>query len=189
MVKEPRSGHVKTRLARDIGSVAAAWWYRHQSARVLRRLQDPRWRTVLAVSPDNDGLTSRVWPARSDLPRIPQGIGDLGERMRRIFRSPDHGPICIVGSDIPGMTPSHIAQAFRMLGSNDAVFGPAPDGGYWLIGLKRMRAMPTHILRAVRWSSPHALTDSIASMPDLRIGQITELRDVDTLADLKALST
>ena len=74
MLKEPRPGRVKTRLGRDIGMIGAAWWFRHQVAGLLRRLDDPRWHLVLAVAPDHAGLTSRVWPAH--LPRIPQGPGD-----------------------------------------------------------------------------------------------------------------
>ena len=70
MVKEPHPGRVKTRLGRDLGMVGAAWWFRHQTAKLLRRLRDPRWDLVLAVSPDAEGLASRVWPA--DLPRFAQ---------------------------------------------------------------------------------------------------------------------
>ncbi|MFT7190324.1 MAG: glycosyltransferase A (GT-A) superfamily protein (DUF2064 family), partial [Dinoroseobacter sp.] len=84
MVKEPRPGRVKTRLGRQIGLTASAWWFRHQTSALLRRLRDPRWQIVLAVAPDIEGLTSRIWPA--DLARIAQGKGDLGDRMGRIFR-------------------------------------------------------------------------------------------------------
>ena len=71
MLKEPRPGRVKTRLGREIGLTGSAWWFRHQTRSLLMRLRDPRWQIVLAVAPDAEGLTSRVWPA--DLPRIPQG--------------------------------------------------------------------------------------------------------------------
>ena len=104
----------------------------HQVTGLLRRLDDPRWRLVLAVSPDHAGLTSRAWPPH--LPRIPQGPGDLGNRMGRILRMMPPGPVCIVGGDIPGLGPAHIDRAFGLLGTHDAVFGPAPDGGYWLVG-------------------------------------------------------
>ena len=63
MVKEPRPGRVKTRLGRDLGMVGAAWWFRHQTRRLLRRLEDPRWQLVLAVAPDVEGLPRRRWPA------------------------------------------------------------------------------------------------------------------------------
>ena len=67
MIKEPRPGRVKTRLGREIGMTAAAWWFRHQTRRLLRRLQDPRWELILSVAPDREALQSRVWPAH--LPR------------------------------------------------------------------------------------------------------------------------
>lgn len=182
MIKEPRPGRVKTRLGRDIGMVGAAWWFRQQTACLLRLLQDPRWDLVLAVSPDHEGLSSRIWPAH--LERMPQGVGDLGDRMARVFRSRPQGPVCIIGADIPGITKPHIARAFRALGDHDAVFGPAPDGGYWLIGLKRVAPPPATLFREVRWSSEHALADTVATLPGLRIARIDTLQDVDRATDL-----
>ena len=166
MVKEPRPGRVKTRLGRGIGMVAAAWWFRHQVTRLLRRIDDPRW------------------PAH--LPRVPQGAGDLGDRMGRLFRSLPPGPVCIVGADIPGITRAHIARGFAALGAHDAVIGPAPDGGYWLIGLRRGGAVPARLFDGVRWSSVHARADTIRSLGACRVALIDMLRDVDTQADLAA---
>jgi rSAM/selenodomain-associated transferase 1 len=185
-LKEPRPGRVKTRLGRDIGMTAAAWWFRHQSARLIRRLgHDRRWQTVLAVSPDHEGLASRVWPAR--LPRWPQGPGDLGDRMGRAFSAMPPGPVIILGADIPGVTPAHVAEGFHLLGRHDAVLGPAPDGGYWMIGLKRGgRAVPAALFQGVRWSSPHAMADTLASLAPLDAGFVATLRDVDEAADLRA---
>ena len=124
MVKEPRPGRVKTRLGRDIGMVGAAWWFRDQTRRLLRRIEDPRWQVVLAVAPDVEGLQSRVWPAH--LPRWPQGRGNLGDRMARMLRSAP-GPACVIGADIPGINRKELGRAFDALGNHDAVFGPAPD--------------------------------------------------------------
>ena len=94
------------------------------------------------------------------------------------------GPVCIIGADIPGIHPRHIARAFHALGRTDATFGPAPDGGYWLIGLKRSRAIPPTLFRNVRWSTEHAMADTIATLSGFTISTITPLRDVDTAADL-----
>ena len=182
MVKEPHPGRVKTRLGRNIGMVGAAWWFRHQTRRLLLRLRDPRWQTVLAVSPDAEGLQSRVWP--SDLMRMPQGCGDLGARMARMLGQVGPGPACLIGADIPGVTRSHVAAAFAALGDADAVFGPAPDGGYWLIGLKHPRHQPSGFFRDVRWSTSHALADSVATLPGYRVAECATLRDVDTADDL-----
>ncbi len=188
MVKEPHPGRVKTRLGRDLGLTSAAWWFRHQTRKLIRTVaRDARWQTVLAVSPDREGLQSRIWPA--DLPRWPQGQGDLGDRMGRIFREAPHGPIVIVGADIPNITPQLINKAFRALGNHDAVFGPAPDGGYWLIGLKNgVNAVPPKMFENVRWSTEHALTDTIATLGDMRVAMIDTLQDVDTIRDLDGIN-
>ena len=182
MVKEPHPGRVKTRLGRDIGLTASAWWFRHQTRALLRRIEDPRWDTILAVAPDFEGLTSRIWPAH--LPRVAQGRGDLGHRMSRLLRGLPTGPVCIIGADIPDITRPRIAEAFKALSDHEAVFGPAPDGGYWLIGMKRARPPRADILTNVRWSSEHALTDSTRSLGDLSIAHVANLRDVDTVDDL-----
>jgi uncharacterized protein len=188
MVKEPHPGRVKTRLGRDMGLVPAAWWFRHQTRRLIRTLsKDTRWHTVLAVSPDQAGLQSRIWPAR--LPRWPQGQGDLGHRMQRILCFAPPGPVVIIGADIPKITPAHIACAFAVLGRKQAVFGPATDGGYWLVGMKRTRALPRDLFARVRWSSEHALADTLAGLPDLSVGLTDMLQDVDTLADFQKSMT
>ncbi|MEM1074865.1 MAG: TIGR04282 family arsenosugar biosynthesis glycosyltransferase [Pseudomonadota bacterium] len=183
MVKEPRPGRVKTRLGRDIGMTAAAWWFRHQAARLIGRVSDSRWRLVLAVSPDAEGLRSRVWPA--SVPRQPQGAGTLGDRMARMLRSQPKGPVCVIGADIPGIHRSHIYAAFRVLGRADAVLGPAPDGGYWLIGLKAPYRAPATVFEGVRWSTEHARADTVASLRGMSVAEVATLRDVDTVDDLR----
>lgn len=183
MLKEPRPGRVKTRLGGGIGLTAAAWWFRHQSQALLRRLEDPRWDLVLAVSPDAEGLVSRVWPPH--LVRHPQGGGDLGQRMARVFRNGPPGPVVIIGADIPAITRRHVARAFAALGEGEAVIGPAPDGGYWLIGLKNTAPPPPGLFAGVRWSTYHALADTLASAAGLRVTLIETLADVDTMADLQ----
>jgi len=182
MLKEPRVGRVKTRLGREIGMVEAAWWFRHQTARLLKRVEDPRWRLVLAVAPDRAGSMSRVWPAH--LPRVAQGGGDLGDRMGRLLRGMPPGAVCIIGGDIPGVRKGHLARAFNMLGEHEAVFGPAEDGGFWLVGMKRVAPPPAGIFRGVRWSTETALADSVASLSGCRVGFCDRLRDVDRAADL-----
>lgn len=178
-VKEPRPGRVKTRLGAGIGLVPAAWWFRHQSQRLVRRLaSDPQWRTVLAVSPDHEGMTSRVWP--SIIPRQRQGSGDLGDRMFRALNN--HGPTIIVGSDIPDISRQDIAAGFNALGGNDVVLGPAEDGGFWLVGCRH--APPRNIFRNVRWSTEHALSDTLTNLKGASVAFLRELNDVDEASDL-----
>jgi glycosyltransferase A (GT-A) superfamily protein (DUF2064 family) len=102
--KAPVIGGAKTRLAAGVGKVQA--WRRHRAmtAILTRRLQDKRWRTVLAVSPDRavGRRYPRVWP--DHLARQPQGGGDLGERQARVFRQV-RGPVCVIGTDAPEVGP------------------------------------------------------------------------------------
>lgn len=179
MVKEPRAGRVKTRLGRQIGMTSAAWWYRHQVTRLLRQLRDPRWRIILAIAPDT-AVASRVWP--DDLVRLPQGKGDLGQRMARALKATP-GPTLLVGSDIPGITRGHILQGFRALGHVPAVIGPARDGGFWLVGLRHPARSPRALFRNVRWSHLNTLAETIPTLPQ-PVRTITRLSDVDDAEDL-----
>jgi len=183
MAKEPRIGRVKTRLARDIGPVAAWGFYRRTLQSISGSLTaDQRWTTWLAVSPDASIYTDRLWPATT--PRISQGNGDLGQRMGRIMEVMGPGPVVIIGADIPDIRADHIAKAFHHLGDHDAVFGPADDGGYWLVGLKR-RPRLAQVFANVRWSTEHALEDTSANLPKgARIAFLETLNDIDDGEDL-----
>ena len=167
-VRIPRLGAGKRRLARDIGEVAAVRFERLMLAQSLRRLShDPRWTLRLAVTPDR---------AARRLGAHPQGRGDLGARMRWALATCPPGPKLLVGSDIPGLKPAHIAQAFALLGRHDVVFGPASDGGFWLVGCRHR--LPD--FGQVRWSSPQALADVLANLPKtLSVGFTATLDDVD----------
>ena len=193
MVKEPRAGRVKTRLGRDIGMAPAAWWMRHQLRRLLQQVRDPRWDLWLAVAPDR-AVDSRAFPG--DLPRMAQGPGDLGDRMGRVLRGRPvgaassgktfrpRGPVVIIGADIPAVSRANIWRAFRALGDCDTVIGPAQDGGYWLIGMKGLRPPLPTLFDGVRWSTPHALNDTVATLSGQRVAMVDTLSDVDDASDL-----
>lgn len=182
-VKAPVAGRVKTRLAKTVGAGRAAALYRRLTANTIAHAASGRWRTVLAVDPMTSmrGFAS-LWPA--GLTRAPQGKGDLGRRMRRLIDAAPRGPVVIIGSDAPGLRARRIRAAFRALESADAVFGPAPDGGFWLIGQSRRRGRAPKF-EGVRWSSAHALQDSMNSMPGgSRTAMIETLSDIDDADDL-----
>lgn len=182
-VKVPVAGRVKTRLGRAIGMAAAASLYRHMVAGLLRRLErDPRYEVILAVSPDHAVGTVVFSP---HLRRIRQGPGDLGARMQRVFDGLPPGPAVIVGSDIPDLAARHVAAAFRALGRAQIVVGPADDGGYWLIGQRR--APRVHrLFDNVRWSSAHALADTLANVPaGVDAARLEVLTDLDEPEDLR----
>ncbi len=181
MVKEPKAGAVKTRLGARVGAATAAAFYRQMTSATLRAVaRDPRWTTVLAVSPDN-AMKASVWPP--DLPTVAQGQGSLGDRFDRIMRTMPPGPVIIIGTDIPDIRADDIADAFGQLGSEDAVFGPSPDGGYWLVGLRRRPAV-LRIFGNVRWSSQWTLQDTLANLTGHCTGYVVERDDIDTVEDL-----
>lgn len=184
MAKQPLIGRVKTRLARDIGHVEALRFYREAGGSLIRRVgRDPRWQTVIAVAPDRAVHERGIWP--EDLPRVGQGEGDLGDRMGRLFRDLPPGPVVIVGADIPAIGKAQVAAAFDALGRSDMVIGPAEDGGYWLIGMKR-RPRVREIFEGVRWSSEHAMEDTLKNIrrQNMSVRVLERLCDIDTGADL-----
>jgi len=177
--KAPRFGTVKRRLARVIGPVEALRFHRTQMHRLTRTLgRDPRWRTVWAVTPPLSG------PWRGGLPLLDQGHGDLGQRMWRTLHAaaktaPAAAPVVLIGTDIPAVTPAHIARAFALLRTADVVFGPAEDGGFWLVGLSRRRPLPSPFT-GVRWSTADALADTLTN---LGAGPCRRIAFADRLAD------
>ena len=175
MAKEPRMGRVKSRLAKAIGIVPATMFQRFTLERVIRDLSaDPRWRTLMAVAPDT-AVTSPMLPPAA---RIAQGDGDLGDRMARVFDAFPRDTVLIAGADIPAMTRAHVDRAFALAERHGAVLGPSGDGGYWCVGL-RGGLRPPAIFQNVRWSTGHALADTLLTLPGDRIGFADRLDDVD----------
>ena len=187
--RAPQMGRVKRRLAEGIGPTAAARFYRVTLARQIRRLtRDGRWTVWLFVTPDGS-LGDPAWRGVVRSRVIAQGQGDLGQRMKRPFRDLPAGPVVLVGSDIPAMRPYHIARAFRSLGHHDLVFGPASDGGFWLVGARRTRPLPRALFAKVRWSTATALVDTLATIPVcFSTGMTDLLDDVDDAEDLRRLT-
>lgn len=188
MVKEPRMGAVKSRLASGLGLVAATAFYRQLSSRLIRALAlDPRWQVSLWVAPNRAVHSAKIWPM--GIPRFDQGHGDIGARMRRAFQGLPKGDVVLVGSDIPDLGSAQVAAAFRALGSASVVFGPANDGGFWLIGISALRRGIDPFGQNIRWSSRFALSDSCdhirAHIRDCGIARLAPLDDIDTLQDYK----
>ena len=171
-------GQVKRRLAAEIGALAALRFHRTATAGLLRRVaRDARWCCWLAVTPDRAAAGPRLW--RVPCRRLPQGRGDLGRRMARPFGRLPPGPVVLVGSDIPAIGAADIGAAFRLLGEHHLVFGPARDGGFWLVGAAARR-LPRGLFAGVRWSTPHALADTLANVPrSWRVARAATLEDVD----------
>ena len=176
VAKAPIMGRAKTRLAADIGPVHAKRIYRALMGRVLQQVCDPRWDTILAVTPPH--LLGRV-PDWEGFVQVPQVSGSLTPKLQALFSR--KGPTLTIGTDCPQVNAADIAGAFRALKSHKHVFGPASDGGFWLMGANG--PLPRGFFDGVRWSHSETLSD-VADRTDGAFGILRTLTDVD---DLKAL--
>jgi uncharacterized protein len=102
--------------------------------------------------------------------------------MQRVMDDLPPGPVVIVGSDIPGIGRGDVAAAFRALGGHDAVLGPADDGGYWLVGQRRVPRV-LRLFENVRWSSAETLGDTLANLEGRKVSLLRTLGDLDGEAD------
>jgi rSAM/selenodomain-associated transferase 1 len=178
----PRLGVGKRRLARQIGDRAALNLSRTLLHKLLRRLRPVRGVTrIIAATPDHHAkFHAPGWT------RLPQGRGDLGARMQRAIARFPRRPVVLIGSDIPGVTEADLRTALHVLCGHHAVFGPAADGGYWLIGQSARR--PATPFANTRWSSAHALADTTRNFPRRRIKLLRPLADIDDTPPQPGLS-
>lgn len=187
--KAPVPGRVKTRLAAEFGAAAAADIYRRLGARVVDRLRGGAYRTVIYFDPPEAEPAVRAWLGEDDdLEYLPQPAGGLGERLIEAFAwGFDEGrAVCVVGTDIPQLEAGEVETAFSRLedpDGADAIFGPALDGGYYLLGLRRLWP---DLFRLDEWSTDRVLEESLSRAGELglRVGLLAPLRDVDRPEDV-----
>jgi glycosyltransferase A (GT-A) superfamily protein (DUF2064 family) len=187
IAKEPVPGRVKTRLtptftpAQAAALAAAAITDTLAAVDALGRVPGlGPIRPVLVL----DGAAGS-W-LRSGIDVIPQAQGPFDARLAAAFDGVD-GPALLIGMDTPQVTPALLAEGCRALTRADAVFGPAADGGWWALGLRRPDG---RLLRGVATSRPDTGArqwDRLARA-GLRVARLPVLRDVDTAADAEAVA-
>jgi uncharacterized protein len=186
-VKAPRPGATKTRLARHIGDHAAAAVYRAVAGDAARRLAPRRgeYQRLFFYAPADGGAEVESWLRGETC--LPQIEGDLGERMAAAFAAAfERGArrAVIVGSDVPGLSGVAVREALDALEERDVALGPARDGGYYLMALRR----PCPALFAgLAWSTPSVLAATLerADALGLKVRLLEPLTDIDTLEDLR----
>ena len=189
-VKAPVAGRVKTRLAADIGPIGAAALYRRLGRQVVATASSDAHQTVVWYAPATGGRLVRAWLDGLGVSGFrAQPDGDLGDRLRIAFATHFREGACrvvIIGSDCPGVDRQVISEAFAALDHHDVVLGPARDGGYYLIG---MQALHEPLFRGMPWSSFAVLNETRAAACALGLTchLLSPLRDVDTIADARAL--
>jgi rSAM/selenodomain-associated transferase 1 len=187
--KAPRPGYAKTRLAPALGAEGAA--------RLARRLLETALGAALdagvgpvelcgapdALDPAFDGLARRAVATLSA-----QGEGDLGARMARAFERGlrEHGRVIVIGTDAPALDAAYLRGAAAALVDHDAVFGPALDGGYTLVGLRRRAPA---LFEGMAWSTARVMDETRARLArlGLRHAELAPLADIDEPADLRHL--
>jgi len=183
-LKAPREGKVKTRLAEALGNARAVGIYRALVERQVRALP-PGWPAEVCFDPPDAGPEMRDWLGDRFSFRA-QVAGTLGDRMahavRAAFAEGEHSVICI-GADCPELGMAELVEAERKLtAGHDLVFGPARDGGYYLLG---MRSGCPEVFERIPWSSPDTLAVSLerARAAGRSLALLGEKGDIDFAED------
>jgi rSAM/selenodomain-associated transferase 1 len=189
-VKVPVPGNVKTRLIPPLTPDEACELYRAFLGDLFARLKKTKKMagTVFYAGADPAALR-KIVPNRFQL--IAQQGDTLGERMENAFRhllSDGTSEACLIGSDSPDIPLAYIKRAYLKLKHKDVVFGPACDGGYYLIGLKRV--IP-ELFRDIKWSSNTVLRSSLETVrsQQLTCSLLPVWYDVDDVETLSLLRT
>ncbi len=185
-VRNPEKGKVKTRLAKAIGDEQATALYRKMllyTREVTKGLNADKCVYYSENVNNNDLWDNMVFDKH-----LQQGE-DVGERMQNAFAeafAAGKQRAIIIGSDCIELETYMIKEAFAVLESNDVVLGPAKDGGYYLIGMRKF--LPT-LFEDKTWSTPDVLMDTILDLKkmDAKYYLLKTLNDIDTIEDLDGL--
>lgn len=189
MLKYPRPGAVKTRLIPALGERRACELYRslvqHTLGEVARFSAAKNIMVEARVAGAPDESAARTWLG-PELTITGQGEGDLGQRMERAVRAAladGADQVVVIGGDCPGLTAAHLNAAFAALVTSDVVVGPATDGGYYLIGMRR--PLPA-LFQGMAWGGPEVLAQTFAAARTIPVDVVLldPLRDLDVPGDL-----
>ena len=162
-VKNATIGSVKTRLAKTIGNYGALEVYKDLIKVTQQAVEEVNTDVRIYFSKT---IENTQWPAYHK--KVQQGE-NLGERMLNAFKdgfSDNYKNIVLIGSDLPDISSIHIEKGLESLKKSDVTFGPAEDGGYYLIGLGRL--IP-EIFKNKPWSQPHLLQTTLQELHNLNI--------------------
>ena len=181
-VRNPELGKVKTRLAQTIGNENALSIYNQlvfHTMNTTETLECDLFIFYDTIINDDD-----IWKNTIYNKKIQVG-NNLGERMKNAFQELfklGYKNCIIVGSDLFDLQAKHIKEAFDKLEKNDVVIGPAEDGGYYLLGFKKI--IPTIFLNK-NWGTKTVLEDTLKDLTTFSIDFIETLNDIDTIEDLE----
>lgn len=188
MAKAPVAGLAKTRLIPALGAEAAAGLAQRLLLHTLDQTLDLNadYRE-LCVSPDTRHPVFELACAKAggELKLTLQGEGDLGQRMQRVFERvlQVHDKALLIGTDAPALGADMLRLAQVALDDHEAVFVPAMDGGYALVGLTRPAPL---LFQAMTWSTPQVMADTRQRLKQARLTwlELAPVHDIDEPADL-----
>lgn len=180
--RNPQLGKVKTRLAKTIGDEKALQVYidlLSHTMNVTQQLACGKFVFYDERIVNNDGWADNLFYKRKQF-----GV-DLGARMQHAFEQlfeVGYQKCIIIGSDLFDLTTHHVQEAFQKLDNADVVLGPAEDGGYYLLGLKKV--IPSVFINK-HWGTSSVLTDTLRDLENHQVECIETLNDIDTFEDLE----
>ncbi|WP_242028418.1 TIGR04282 family arsenosugar biosynthesis glycosyltransferase [Pseudanabaena sp. FACHB-2040] len=188
LTRYPQPGKTKTRLIPHLGPEGAAQIQRLMTEHLIRQGLELRRHHSLGFEVHFTGSSLhqiRSWLGH-ELTYRPQCEGDLGQRLTFAFHqgfTAGRARLLAIGSDCPAIGDTQVTAAFRLLRQHDLVLGPALDGGYYLIGLRR--TIP-ELFKGISWGSDRVLgeTVAIASHLNLSTAFLDPLPDIDRPEDL-----
>lgn len=189
LAKAPVPGAVKTRLMPALGARGAARLQRQFTLRTLATAAAAQLGPVtLWCAPDSRHRFFKALHQRALVDCVDQPGGDLGARMHTAFEHHcTRGPVLLVGTDCPALQPGHLREAARRLCDGaEAVFQPAEDGGYVLVGLRRPQPQ---LFCGMAWGEADVMAATRSRSGTLRVVELETLWDVDRPADLARLQT
>ncbi|WBX71405.1 TIGR04282 family arsenosugar biosynthesis glycosyltransferase [Tenacibaculum retecalamus] len=180
--RNPELGKAKTRLARSVGDKTALTIYKFlldKTKEVTQNLTCDKAVYYSVKVRDNDIWDTNIYQKHQ------QKGENLGFRMQNAFNdSFDAGyeKVMIVGSDLYDLTPNHINEAFAKLNTNDVVIEPAEDGGYYLLGMKKLQP---NIFQNKEWGTSTVRKDTLNDLQKVTVHLLDELNDVDVIEDIE----
>ena len=191
-LKYPKSGGVKTRVAKSIGDAAAVSLYKCFVEDILSSLQYLNAHIWICYYPESAKDDMAVWLGSSYFYVLQKG-GNLGKRLQHCFKSSfDKGfeKTIVLASDIPEISENIINNAFKCLEYKDAVIGPSYDGGYYLLGFNK-KSYTTQIFDDISWSTSLVYEETIRKIEDykLQYSVLDKINDMDTIDDIRKFSS
>jgi len=185
-LRYPKTGQVKTRLAKTTSSEFALRFYKSCAENIVKNVKRIPGINRFAFYSNEAEKEKIVDWLGSKLFFLPQQGNDLGNRMKNAFEkvfSTGAQKVIIIGTDIPDLSENIIKNAFNILDKNDVVIGPSKDGGYYLLGLKKMY---TELFEGIEYSTRMVFTETLSVVKKLKLSYqlLPELQDIDTEEDL-----